>query len=308
DFAITESGDDHEMMIANGGSVLNSAFASWVLGVFAGLASKLGEAALASEARAQAKDLRLLVAKAWNGRWFHRAYAPGAAPVGDADCWLEVQPWAILCGAAGDARARALLDTIKNGHSADSPLGARVRWPSAKKSIGSGMPRGEGTADGIWYAINMTLIWAAARVSPEMAWDAWRRMGLAAHTSAYPEIWEGTLSGPDAWNAPESRRPGRTWAIPPGEAPPGVPAAGAAAQVYPVNNMHSHAQPLLAFLRLLGVEPTVRGTLAVGKGGRFDSRVFSLGRDGHGRMAAQGKVVLETAHKTVRGGPGKVKW
>ncbi len=32
---------------------------------------------LAAEARAQADELRLLVAQAWNGRWFHRAYAPG---------------------------------------------------------------------------------------------------------------------------------------------------------------------------------------------------------------------------------------
>ena len=67
---------------------------------------RLGETALAGEARAQADELRALVAQAWNGRWFHRAYAPGVAPVGDDDCWLEVQPWAILCGAADAAQAR----------------------------------------------------------------------------------------------------------------------------------------------------------------------------------------------------------
>ena len=79
-------------------------------------------------------------------------------------------------------------------------------------------------------------------------------------------------------------------------------------QAFPVNNMHSHAQPLLAYLRLLGVEPTSRGTLAVGDGARFRSKVFRLARDGHGRMSARGRVVLETTRGTVRGGPGSVDW
>jgi hypothetical protein len=122
-------------------------------------------------------------------------------------------------------------------------------------------------------------------------------MTLASHTAAYPDVWEGTLSGPDAWNAPESTRPGRTWAAPP-----------LAMQAFPVNNMHSHAQPLLAYLRLLGIEPTARGTLAVGKGGAFRSRVLRVDRLGHGRLRARGPVVLETAHGTVRGGAGVVAW
>jgi hypothetical protein len=143
----------------------------------------------------------------------------------------------------------------------------------------------------------MTVVWAAAAVTPELGWDEWRRMTLQRHTSAYPEIWEGTLSGPDAWNAPESRRPGRTWGSP-----------LLAMQTFPVNNMHSHAQPLLAYLRLLGVAPTERGTLTIGRGGRFRSPFFRLGARGHGALAARGPVVLETAHGTVRGGPGTLSW
>ena len=57
-----------------------------------------------------------------------------------------------------------------------------------------------------------SLVWAAAHVDRALAWDAWRRMTLHAHTESYPAIWEGTLSGPDAWNAPEFSRAGRTWA------------------------------------------------------------------------------------------------
>src|SRR5262245_60865317 len=296
DVAIAESGVDRDLMIERGGSVLNSAMATWVLEVFGGLADRLGESALAGEARAQAADLRQLVAQAWNGRWFHRAYAPGGGPVGDTQCWLEVQPWAILCGAADASQARSLLATIDAGHRADSPLGARLRWPATEAELASGR-WGAATGGRIWFSITMTLIWAAARLAPEMAWDEWRRMTLTAHTAAYPGIWEGTLSGPDAWNAPESRRAGRTWAAPP-----------ISMQAFPVNNMHSHAQPLLAYLRLLGVEPTPQGSLAVGGGGRFQSETFRIEASGHGRLRARGAVVVESRHGTVRGGAGTVRW
>ena len=79
-------------------------------------------------------------------------------------------------------------------------------------------------------------------------------------------------------------------------------------QAFPVNNSHSHAQPLLAYLRLLGVEPTPAGTLAVGKGGRFASPVFELRTSGRGRLEALGEVTLETTRGAVRGGPGTVRW
>jgi hypothetical protein len=292
DTAISDSGVPAQEMIQRGSSVLNSAMAAWVLPVFAGLAERLGEAALAAEARTQADELRALVATAWNGRWFHRAYAPGGAPVGDDDLWLEGQPWAILCGAADPEQARALLATIDAGARAGSPLGARLRAPLPPAS-----GAGEATLGGVWYAVSMTLVWAAARIAPDLAWDEWRRMTLAAHTAAYPAIWEGTLSGPDAWNAPESPRPGRTWGTP-----------GLAMQAFPVSNMHSHAQPLLAYLRLLGIEPTPRGTLALGAGGRFRSRVLRLGPTGHGSLRVRGPVALETAHGPATGGPGTLRW
>ncbi|GAA3222237.1 GH36-type glycosyl hydrolase domain-containing protein [Nonomuraea helvata] len=256
DMAITESGVPREVMITQGESVLNSAMAAWVLPRYATLAERLGDAATAAEARKLGEELRELVAGEWNGRWYRRAYGPGAV-VGDDDLWLEVQPWAVLCGAAPPERAVELLRTIERTAAADSPLGARLRWP-ARDAYG---PGGVGT---IWYAVNMTLVWAAAEHLPELAWDWWRRMTLAAHTEAYPDVWEGTLSGPDAYLAPETGRPGRTWDL---------ADVGVAMQAYPVANLHSHSQPLLAYLRLLGVEPFRRPR----GGARFASRVLEVG-------------------------------
>jgi hypothetical protein len=102
----------------------------------------------------------------------------------------------------------------------------------------------------VWFSVNTTLVWAAARYDADLAWDEWRRMTLHAHTAAYPGTWAGTLSGPDCYLPPESDRPGETWAL---------PDLGVAMQAYPVANLHSHSQPLLGYLRLLGVEPVADG-------------------------------------------------
>jgi hypothetical protein len=297
DLAISESGAGRAEMIADGESVLNSAMAAWVLPVWAGLAARLGDQRSADGARTLGEDLRQAVAAEWNGQWFRRAYGPGVPPIGDHQLWLEVQPWAILCGAADEAQARSLLQAIDAGPRAGSPLGARVKWPLPPG--GTEHPPGEGTGGGIWYSINMTLVWAAARLDPALAWDEWRRMTLAAHERAYPGIWEGTISGPDSCNSPEADRPGRTWAH---------PGSRVAMQAFPVGNLHSHAQPLLAYLRLLGVEPTADGTLRVGGGGAWDSQTFSLQPDGHGRLAALGQVTVESRPGTVTGAAGEVSW
>ena len=69
---------------------------------------------------------------------------------------------------------------------------------------------GEGTLGGIRYSINMTLIWATAKIDSEFAPAHWEAMSLQRQKQAYSSVWEGTLSGPEAWNALESSRAGRT--------------------------------------------------------------------------------------------------
>jgi hypothetical protein len=295
DLALAESGVDRALMIDKGESVLNSAMAAWVLPVYAGLADRIGQPDTARAARDLAARLRTAVAGEWNGRWFRRAHAPGAAPVGEHDLWLEVQPWAILCGAATADQTAQLLATIDETVRADSPLGARIRWPVAHQSGGDDLAmRGS-----IWFAINATLVWAAARTNPTLAWDEWRRMTLAAHTAAYPDIWEGTLSGPDSYLSPELSRAGRTWSL------PGI---GLAMQAYPVSNLHSHAQPLLAYLRLLGIEPGSAGELRTGAGASFQSQVLTLRADGSGQLNAMGEVTVHAAGGHQVTGADTVTW
>ncbi|MBW2386127.1 MAG: hypothetical protein JRG92_21040 [Deltaproteobacteria bacterium] len=297
DTAIPLSGVEPKLMTTEGESVLNSAMAAWVLPVYAGLCNRLGDKETASAARILGEELRTAVAREWNGRWFRRAYGPGAPPVGEEDCWLEVQPWALLCGAADADQARKVLAEIDQHLRGDSPLGARVRWPIFRDNDLMGGP-GEGAGGGgIWFSINMTLIWAAAHVDPKLAWDEWRRMTLANHQSHYPAVWTGTLSGPDAYNGVESTRPGETWG-----------SRALSMQANGMNNQHSHSQPLLSYLRLLGVEPLADGRLRIGAGASFRSRSFQLAADGHGWLEASGPVVLDTKFGEIRGGRGRVEW
>jgi len=315
DSALTLSGIEHSAMLEHGESVLNSAMAAWVLPRFAGLLRRIVRNALsdanhpqvdgtrllahADEADDCAERWRALVSGEWNGRWFRRAYGPGAV-VGDDELWLEVQPWAILCGAADETRARELLATINDVVREGSPLGARVRGP-APIVVPEGRIAGEGSAGGVWFSINMTLAWAAAKFDPEMAWDEFRSMTLQTHTAAYPAIWEGTISGPDAYNTPESPRPGHTWAW---------PTRGMGMQSFPVNNLHAHAQVVFTYLRLLGIEPTADGALKVGTGGgTFASQVLKIDGDGHGSLLTVGPVKVLTptgVFESDRG--GELRW
>jgi len=299
DSALTLSPLPREVMMSEGESVLNSAMAAWVLPRFAGLLRRLaGSTADGSKLREVADDAdrraavwRDLVAGEWNGRWFHRALGPGAV-IGADDCWLEVQPWAILCGAATSEQSEQLLATIDATMRDDSPVGCRLRGPRPIR-VPSQRLAGEGTSGGIWYSINMTLGWAARDVNPDLAWDELERMTLNAHVKAYPGIWEGTISGPDSYNTPESRRAGATWAW---------PSSRVAMQSFPVTNLHAHGQVLLTYLRLLGVEPTVDGALRVGASGEgFTSSTFALDGDGHGRIRSVGPIEVVGPHGTFSG-------
>jgi hypothetical protein len=300
DVAIAESGVDEELMWREGESVLNSAMAATVLPVWATAAEAFGLNQEAKEARHIADTLREKVRSEWNGRWFRRAYGPGADPVGDKDMWLEVQPWALLSGAADADMAKTLLSELQEGASKNSPVGTRSVWPLSNPRRNDLWQAGEGTLGGPWFAVNMTLAWAAKAYDEDFAWEEFTRMTLHRHQTTYPDQWAGTLSGPDSYNAPESKNPGKSWVL---------PVLGHAMQSFPIGNMHAHAQPLLTYLRLLGVGPGVDGGLTVSGGrGSWESSVLSVKADGSGSLSPIGETTVHHRNGATQSNGEKVTW
>jgi len=108
-----------------------------------------------------------------------------------------------------------------------------------------------------------------------MAWEEWKKNSFARHAEVYPEVWYGTWSGPDVLNSAGSKHPGGTT----GGKPFGW-------TDFPVLNMHTHACPLYAATKMLGVEFTEAG-VAVAPGlpvasFRFESPLLGLVKSARG--------------------------
>jgi hypothetical protein len=218
-----------------GESVLIGAMAAAVLDKYAEVLAMAGEdnAKVADIAEQQ----RTAVALQWNGKWFRRAYLGSKIGWVDEDVlWLEPQPWALLGGAANAEQAEMLFAEIKAKCQDPSPIGA-ILADKCPDRDDMKAPKGAATNAGIWPSINGTLILALNRHDPAMAYEEWRKNTLAIHSEIYPEVWEGTWSGPDTYNSIYSDYPGRTFII----ADPEARKESLSWVDYPVYNLHPHA-------------------------------------------------------------------
>jgi hypothetical protein len=233
-----------------GESVLNAAFASYVLEHYARMLEFVGDPERAAEARHVAEGQREAVRRQWTGRWFRREWLNETLGwVGDDVLWLEPQPWAIIGGAATPEQQQTLVESIDRALRAPSPIGARLQSAPLR---GLDVPPGELVNAGVWPSIDGTLVWALARADPALAWDEWKKNTLARHAESYPDVWYGIWSGPDTYNSTLSSRPGQTYVQPP---PPGRGVQATLSWTdFPVMNMHPHAWPLYDVVKLLGIE------------------------------------------------------
>jgi len=110
----------------------------------------------------------------------------------------------------------------------------------------------------VWPAISALLTWGYAESGrEELAWAHLGRNTLAAHAVAFPHLWYGIWSAPDGlastvaapgWDAGVAPGPGEAWFS------PVTPMTD-----FPVQNNNAHAMPLLAALRVAGVEALFDG-------------------------------------------------
>ena len=266
--------------LEQGESVLNSAMAPYVFDHYARLLTYSGgdPAGFTAEIRRHAAEHRQAVQRQWTGKWFRRAWlGPSHGWLGEKGMWLEPQPWTIISGITNDEQTRVLVQTLDQVLRRPSPIGA-FQLNKSPDNVGQGsmkMEPGTSIDGGVWPSLNATLIWALALVDGAMAWDEWKKNSLARHAEVYPGIWYGTWSGPDVLNS--------AWSEHPGETTSGRPFGWTD---FPVLNMHTHACPLFAASRLLGLEFTETGVTLAPKlplpSYRFDSPLLGLSKSPRG--------------------------
>jgi hypothetical protein len=270
---------ESKQVVEKGESVLNSAMAAYVFDYYARMLTYSGAAEkMTAPIRQKAEEHRKAVQAQWTGKWFRRAWmGPSVGWLGEKCEWIEPQPWALIGGAATGEQARTLLQSIDRELRQVSPIGA-IQLSAGPDQVQRGAWKAEpGTQvnGGVWPSLNQTLIWALAGIDGAMAWDEWKKNSFARHAEVYPEIWYGTWSGPDVLNSVLSKQPGATT----GGKPFGW-------TDFPVLNMHTHACPLYALSKLMGLEFTETGVNLAPKlplaSFRFESPLLGVVRSAHG--------------------------
>ena len=228
-----------------GESSYNTAMALYVLPRTAALLD-LWDSSRAAVIRKFTQALHAALMDQWTGRWLLRGWDGKGHPIGQDRLFLEHHAWALVAEALPAARRETVIEEIVNRLDRPSPCGAMLLDPAARLK-GNLLPPGWDTNGGIWPAVNALLSWGYGRSRSDLARSSLLKNTLCAHAQAYPGIWYGIWTAPDSYNAPYAENPGETYYY-------FTPTAD-----YPASNANAHANPLLAALKLCGIEPTVHG-------------------------------------------------
>lgn len=222
---------DRDWAVESGESVPNTQMAAAVLPRVADLVEPR-DPALAEEIRGRVAGYRAALASTWTGSFFGRGYLEDEVLAYSDRINLEAQVWALIGDTfEGEASREQLVEAVAASLDDPSPSGATL------------------VSDGqIWPAISCLLTWGYATSHPERAWAHFIRNTMAARTVAYPDVWLGIWSGPDGHNGPGTDRPGGTWYS---QVTPMTD--------FPVQNNNQHAMPILAAIRMAGVDATATG-------------------------------------------------
>ncbi len=236
---------DRNLAIEKGESVPNTQMAVAILPRVSELI-KDRDPALSAEIDMRVFSMREALKQAWTGNFFGRAYFGDGELAYSNTINLEAQVWALIGDTTASAADKAaLIESIRSNLDLPSPAGAVL------------VPGGQ-----VWPAISALLTWGYANADSNLAFDHFARNTMAAHAVAYPGVWYGIWSGPDGLNGLGGDRPGESWYSP---VTPMVD--------FPVMNNNQHAMPMLAALRIAGVDATSKGIRISPK---VPSKMFSL--------------------------------
>lgn len=231
--------------LKNGESAYNTAMALYVLPRVIAVMETWNKN-LSQTLREFTQNLKDALLKQWNGEWLYRAWDGKGRPVGKKHLYLEHHGWALVSDVLPDEQKKKIGDVVYEKLDSPSPIGAVILMPPRKLFLNIQGP-GWDTNGGVWHAANMFLTWGYSKVNPDYARESLLKNTLCAHAEAYPHIWFGIWSAPDAYNAHDARNPGETfYHVTP-------------MTDFPVMNANMHANPITAALKLCGIEPTLDG-------------------------------------------------
>jgi hypothetical protein len=230
-----------------GESMYNSGFALYVLPRISLLLEKQGDKNLAEKVEAVWNGLLKACLASWNGNWFYRGWDGSGNPIGDRNVFLEPLTWLLISESLPRTYADQLIKNLHSILDRPSPFGQFVEYPPLRTLLNY-LEEGWDVNGGTWFAMNSLLVWGYSKYDPKKALDALMKNSLKRHAEVYPDTWYGIWSGPDAFNASYSSRPGETYyhlATP--------------ATDFPVMNLNLHANFLGALVKMAGIEPTIDG-------------------------------------------------
>ena len=290
--------------------------------LLAQLADLRGDRGFAATLRARAVELREVVRREWTGRgWYSRGYSTSGAQIGRGAIFGEPQPWAILAGVPTARQATTLVANIRRfltGVRAPRSLNGPARIGSAQSPAlrdpdvtepptnAAALDGASQFVGGVWYDINGWLTWALAQLdgtvpnAARYAWSEYTRNTLAAHATAFPRHWGGTISVDDTCHAFYASRPATC----------GIP-------LYSDYDGQITEQPtwmVMGAVNLAGVTPTERGYRIIPHLRRFSLRMPRVGvarqpgrLRGYFRTEARSRLVLRVGG-VPRGARGVIAW
>lgn len=224
----------------DGESMYNTAQAAYVLPRLAALL-QAREPSAATAMNTLAEQLRAAAATAWDGLWFLRGWDGLGQPLGRDHLFLDANAWCLIAELGTAGQREQLAQSIDLKLCRPSPIGPTCLDRPIEVRGGILAP-GWDTNGGVWAALCGLAAWGLAGVDADLAWRVLNSQTMATHARAYPDVWYGIWSGPDAFNAHFGSRPGETFVQP-----------ATPMREYPIMNANQPAGVLLATLRVLGI-------------------------------------------------------
>jgi len=223
------------LSLMRGESAQNAGLAAFVLPVLAGM---VGEDApsFARELRGYGDGQARALQPLWNGKWMARGYSGwGGEYLGGNRLFLDAQAFGVLGNAWTPEQVGGIFGSIEALCVRPQQAGAVCIAPITDNIADPGTT---------WAVVDAWVVHAWAQSDPRKAWDFFLKTTMAARAEAYPDLWYGIWSGPDAFGADASATPGQAF-------------TGALTPTcnFPVMNMNRHAGVLFDAVKLAGIEP-----------------------------------------------------